>query len=274
MVEGTLVDMIEARADADGNWHMTVNELIDALQIDIPDIYRRLYERRDMLDTIAPVSFGPDNVFALIAAVYDDLAVGEAALARRGIYLTVDARSELADRYVSAVCEDADRHRIRSDDFTAMRRRFGDGPQTVQRYLEHYFDLDSYIEPVIDQFLESRPEMIPRIARRACRDALRLLFVRNVLSPETLLQSVIIRLRRELPGAEAAASPQYDPELRASLDDLGLSHVPSTIDELKRIYRTLMKTYHPDVNPQGLRLSQRITRAYTFVSAALRGHAT
>ena len=70
------------------------------------------------------------------------------------------------------------------------------------------------------------------------------------------------------PGAGAAgANPPTAGATMEALDVLGLSAMPASREELRSHYRTLMKTFHPDVNPRGLEMSQRITAAYAYLLA-------
>ena len=44
---------------------------------------------------------------------------------------------------------------------------------------------------------------------------------------------------------------------------------PLSAARLRAQYKELMKRYHPDVNPQGLRACQRINEAYSLLLASV-----
>jgi curved DNA-binding protein CbpA len=50
---------------------------------------------------------------------------------------------------------------------------------------------------------------------------------------------------------------------------LGLEGGTLDLRRLKSRYKTLMKIYHPDLNPQGLRRCQEINAAYSLLASGL-----
>jgi curved DNA-binding protein CbpA len=50
---------------------------------------------------------------------------------------------------------------------------------------------------------------------------------------------------------------------------LGLEGGVLDLRRLKSRYKSLMKVYHPDLNPQGLRRCQEINAAYALLAAGL-----
>ena len=262
-----LVHLIDEIADETGEWEISVNEAIRRLEADTATFYRRLYERRDAIETIAPRVFNRSNVFALAAGVCEDVSRAEEALYLSGALLSVDHRAELAQLLIDSVASDGSACRVDEAAFGAMRRLYGDR-RAVATYIEHFFVPAPYIEVAVRRFVEAHHKMIRRIATLSARESLEMLFTRHILTSEHVFARAYHRLMELIGASKRHRAQSPSPELQRALSDFGLTSFPDSADDLKVIYRSLMKTYHPDVNPSGLETSQRITRAYSLLVSA------
>ena len=267
----TLVSLIEEHCDADGSWAISIDVALRQFQINTATFYRRLYERRDMLDTIAPKMFCPQNVTSLLVGVCPDYLACEAVFHNLGILLSVDHQLELTELIVEISSRAILDHEIDRELFAGMKRRYPNSVRAISVHIEYCFDIDEYTSNAIDRFLQMHPGMHERFARFQAKRLVELLFQRHILSEELLFSSIRNRLvpddSRHARGAAGASKPirYLDPQIAEALSALGLSSLPETRADLKRVYRTLMKTYHPDVNPNGLAMSQKITHAYSLL---------
>ena len=50
---------------------------------------------------------------------------------------------------------------------------------------------------------------------------------------------------------------------------MGLDRHPHSIEQLKTTYKRLMKRFHPDLNPAGLRRCQEVNAAYALLLGTL-----
>lgn len=57
---------------------------------------------------------------------------------------------------------------------------------------------------------------------------------------------------------------EMDPETQRHLDVLGFD-APCTLEELKKRFKELIKKYHPDVNKDGLEMTQKIIASYNYL---------
>ncbi len=265
--------LIENKADKDGNWSVTIDEACDFLGLSRADFHRRLYGHRDKLHTIAPEVITRDNLFVLIAGSCDNVDECESELQRTGISLSVEDRIRLSERYLFAVSNLVENHTIDRDTFLRMVDYFGTESGAAKRYVEHFIDLEELIEPTARELVDESPGMIRHLAFRTAVEYLHLLFERNIFSPQRLLEPLIRKLlpEREETGRKETGRPgQRVSPIERAVTSLGLHRLPDTIDELRRRYRTLMKTYHPDINPRGTEITQTINSAYTLLLQELR----
>jgi hypothetical protein len=277
-----LEQLLVEKADAEGRWSIRTADALAALGVDTVDFYRRLYERRALIDSISVQTITNDNVLTLAAGAYDDLEACERQLHRRGIVCSVDHSVELASLCVEIVSDELARHRIDHATFASMLSRLSPPPRAFACYVDFYFQVDSFRERAVERFLASHPEMHPTIGRTSAARTLDLLFTRHIIDIGTLFAPLYDRLTRRNGGVGAGGSTRSradgtyrpsraEPEtVREALAVFGLSQLPPTPIELKRTYRALMKTFHPDVNPAGLATSQRITKAYASLELAFR----
>ena len=267
MDPGRLVTLIESVADDDGNWSLPIEATLERLEIDRVAFYRQVYTSRREVETISPDQFGPENLHTLIVGICDDPPACEREVFRRGICFSVADRREISDLYVEETLLRVAAHPIDTETLSGMRRVRGDR-EAIDLYIDHFWKPKSLIDEVASAFVGRRPEMVGQIAVGTARRVLEELFARHLLSQATLFAGLRERLLAEC-GIGGQKEAETDPALEGALSDLGLVEMPQDSGDLKRFYRTLMKTYHPDVNPTGLEMSQRITRAYSLVAACM-----
>ena len=173
------------------------------------------------------------------------------------------------------------RMKFQSDDFAAMLRTFGSiVSRARQTYLAHYFDLEDLRRRAARRYCAGREFTIPELALRNADGVLRFLFAKHILRAESIFGS----LHDAFVAAAVRAGYADEPprrERRATRDTvpaaadqarraMGLGAEPLTLERLKSRYKQLMKRFHPDVNPSGLRRCQEINVAYSTLVATTR----
>ena len=255
-----LVDLILAHSDADGGYQIPINTVLRSFGVEMSTFYQKLYQRRDIAVTIAPDSVETDNLRLLAPCLGVDEKQFVLDLNEIGVLLSVDHQLELVETIIDAAIRDQRSHHIDEELFEGMRRRYPDVRRAATCYMEYCFDTELYKSHAAETFLATHPRMHPIVARQSVARLIDLLFTRHILTEEMLYDDI---LRRLLSTADETRDfDAMEPEIADALSALGLSTLPDSNADLKRVYRTLMKTYHPDVNPGGLAMSQRITHAY------------
>lgn len=222
----------------------------------------------------------------------------EAAFTDSGVFLPHDRRLELMANFMAVVQHEARQHQIDQDTFVAMLLHFKSFEQSFQTYIEEFFDLEAAMEKTA-RFYRRTCEL-PAAAFHTARNYLRLLFVRKILQIRSLFVSLrndlaelawaagFVGSKRErfytygdprgsygdprgerLGEDESRGTAAAEEAVRQALKTMQLRREDLSPSRLKQQYKRLMKRYHPDINPEGLEMSKRITSSYSVLLHAV-----
>ena len=281
-----LVAEIQRQEAAGRAWELAPGDLQRLLDLTPEQYYREIYAARMAcrplvsLD-LATERLSQDSILPLVSLLEHLCgAAAESVLERAGIFFSHDQQAEIAAEFLGAAAGTLRAHEFQSEDFTAMLRTFGSIARARQTYLDHYFDLDEVRRGAARRYCAARDFTIPELALRNAEGVLQYLFSKHVLRADSIFGSLHDaflaaaasagfadepprRERRPPPDTAAAATEQAR---RA----MGLGTEPLTLERIKSRYKQLMKRFHPDVNPNGLRRCQEINVAYSTLVAAVR----
>ena len=264
-------------------WSLRAYELRGLLGLGSAEFARRLYaaqaagNRLVGLDTVGG-SFSQSNVGELVSLL--ELFCGrgvEEPLERAGIFFPQPEQVEIMSCFLGEAGEALARHLLEAEQFSAMLRAFGSFERARGVYCEEYFPLEELMERAAQRYCAGRSFGLPGLARANARRLLEFFFRKHVLETESLFASLYERLHEQAvregyaeraPEQEQRAGALDTPVLRARRL-LGLEGGTLDLRRLKSRYKTLMKIYHPDLNPQGLRRCQEINAAYSLVASGL-----
>ncbi len=260
----SLLELFDAQVRETGTFEISVEELCRYLDIPIVDAFRNLYTSAPGISGYVPHRFTPDSMTEL-AQLIDRFSGFDAhrVVHSCGALLDSEDQSELAAVYVDTVNSVLAAHTPQTEEFNDMCRHFRTPRRAFAVYLDHFFNPKDLYDKTVETFLASRSYTFPHMARYIVERRLDLLFERNILSFESLCEPLFERLT----GRKTQPEPQ-DANSEA-LRTLGLDSLPSDRQSLRLHYKTLMKTYHPDINPQGLEMSKKINTAYAELLAIL-----
>ena len=286
-----LIARIRREEEAGGAWSLASDEIREILGIEPRDFYRKIYSA-DMSGhpliglSAADEMFSQDNIWEFVALV--ELFCGsetERRLQEAGVFFTHPEQLEIMGTFVIAASQAVRQHSVDREQFSAMLAAFGGFDRARRCYLDEHFDLESLIEVAVARYCDGRTFGVPELARRNVRWLLRYFFQKHVLEPRDLFAGVSAALfeqavREGYEEAPKAGGPGTGPG-RASGDGavqpsaleqargvMELDGRPVTLAVLKSQYKRLMKRYHPDLNPAGLRRCQEINAAYSLLLTA------
>ncbi|NBF39630.1 MAG: hypothetical protein GVY14_04385 [Spirochaetes bacterium] len=252
--------------------------------------------------------FRQENVGELVTLLeLFEGSTAEQELEHAGIFFSHETRFEITSRLLRRAGEAAAAHTVDRSAFEAMLDRLGSYRRARGCYLDEYFSLAALIADTAREYVELAGYREPDLAAANVRDLLEQYFSRHVLERETVLAAVCIALfeiavevgavrrpedewaeeererrerdrrdREHFDGAgerrgagERARGRGADPLRRArEVMELETDDDALSTSYLKAQYKALMKRYHPDVNPGGLRACQRINEAYSLLLAS------
>ena len=259
----SLLESIDTCLSHSGEFEITLEKLCKRLGISPVDAYRVLYMSASELSGYVPEHFGLDNmnVLALFLSRFSDTDV-EKTFHAAGSTLSSDDFSELAALFYDSASDVIDSHTPRKEEYNQMCSRFK-RRRAFEVYKDYFFDVDSILEQTVSQFMAGRKCEFPNLSRSSVKRGLSLLFQQHIIS----ISAIFERLYERLNGESSRSTPATQRNTPA-LQALGLTRPPANREELRLHYKTLMKTYHPDINPDGLEMSKKINAAYAELLAS------
>ena len=256
------------------------------LGLDSASFHRRLYaaeragHRLVGLDSAAG-SYSQENVGELVSLLELFCGPGvEGELERAGIFFSHPEQLELMSAFLGAAGEALAAHRIEESEFSSMLAVFRGFERARQVYREQYFPIPDLKAEAVRRFCSARSFEMPELAQANARGLLEFFFRKHVLDAEGLFAPLYERLREQAVREGWAEPPPREedrggrrvealtPAARARRL-MGVEGGALDMARLKSRYKVLMKIYHPDLNPQGLRRCQEINAAYALLAAAL-----
>ncbi len=278
-----------AELEASGRaWSLRAFELRGLLGLSSADFHRRLYaaqaagNRLVGLDSVGG-RFSQENVGELVCLLELFCGPGvEQPLQRAGIFFPQPEQVEIMGCFLGEAGEALARHRLEEEQFSAMLRAFGSFERAREVYREEYFPLGELLERSVVRYCAGLSFGLPALGRANVRRLLEFFFRKHVLETESLFASLYERLHEQA-VREGYAEPRLEEGRAGRRPDRRQANTPAqrarrllgleggTLDlrRLKSRYKTLMKIYHPDLNPQGLRRCQEINAAYALLASGL-----
>lgn len=289
-----LIERIRAQEQTGKSWNLRAAEVRHLLGVDPADFYRRIYAAERAGNRLVGLStagerYCQENIGELVSVL--ELFCGrevERQLYEAGIFLPYTEQQELMGIFLNVAAEAVRSHRLETGDFSAMLRAFGGFERARRVYREQYFPMESLTAEAVRRYGSTRVFAIPDLALANAGRILQLFFRKHLLEPEDLFAPLFERLREQavLEGYERRpeSSGQSGARSRAAWGAgrkvpatparkarcaMGLDGGPLDLTLLKRRYRELIRIYHPDINPEGLRRCQEINAAYSLLAAGL-----
>jgi hypothetical protein len=272
-------------------WSLRASELRGLLGLGTADFHRRLYAAQQAgnrlvgLDSVGG-SFSQDNVGELVSLLELFCGPGvEQPLEQAGIFFTQPEQVQIMGCFLGEVGEALARHRLEEAQFSAMLAVFHRYERAREVYREEFFPLEELVERAASRYCAGRSFGLPELARVNVRRLLEFFFRKHVLEAESLFAFLYAQLHEQAAregyaerpprpegreGRRLAGGQADTPALRARRL-LGLEGGTLDLRRLKSCYKSLMKIYHPDLNPQGLRRCQEINAAYALLASGLAG---
>jgi hypothetical protein len=271
-------------------WSLGAVEIRDLLGVSSEQFYRRIYQAEKSEHPLislaaATASYSQENIWEFVALI--ELFCGaetEARLERAGIFFSHPEQMEILGVFLQESAAALRCHQVDTDQFSAMLRTFGRFERARDVYIGEYFPLQTLVERAATVYCDQRNFTIPELARANVKQLLRFFFQKHVLEMGSIFALLTVRLLREAAAqgyakAEEQAEEQTGeehgkaeisaPKLQSARRAMNLEGRTLSLGLLKSRYKRLMKIYHPDINPKGLRRCQEITAAYSLLLSSL-----
>ena len=268
-VPGVLIAEIERQIVTTGGWSISSESLCSMCGIQIVDYYRGLYSVDTRNGRTIPNALNGETVLDVLEFLesYFGPEVRD-IFSKNGVYFDYEIAHELSAQCVEGLSLSIKNHSPDIGTYEQMLKRYRRHDVAFETYRGYFFNTESILEDSIGRFVANHSFSNTLIAQFTAKATVNGLITRNVISISMLFLRLAAVLRRATdPSANAEEEHTESPILKEFLKIMGFRHPPDNIATLRRQYKALMKTYHPDINPTGLELSQKINEAYGYLIA-------
>ena len=285
-----VIDRIRDMVSSGQPWSLSAEEIRELLGVNNEDFYRRIYAAASGDHPLISLSaatgkYSQENIWEFVALI--ELFCGgetETRLEKAGIFFTHPEQLEILGIFLAEAAGTVRRHEVDAEEFSAMLRAFERYDRARDVYLEEYFPLADLIRGAAAVYCSDRSFGIPDLAEANAKRLLRFFFQKHVLEVRSVFAVLIDQLLRQAAAegyfAEQEASRRNREQPDAELQDrssvlqrarrsMDLEGRALTLPLMKAQYKRLMKIYHPDINPKGLRRCQEITAAYSLLLSSM-----
>ncbi len=294
-----IINEIKSTANKKGYWALSSQRLIELTKI-VPYKFRTyLTKTKKMVNMPSGKDMftnnNPEDLICLLEVIYGHCI--EDKFSKAGIFIPHKTRIVLNELLLNNINKAVNNHNINTEDFEAMLYGTDLFKEAKNIYYDEEFNIDGFIKETCDQFLAKNNYQIVILAKNNILLYLKSLFDRNILSKQIIFYSLEGRLKefaksKNLYKQENVyekethqnrqfkthsyshnnkkkhrhkQSPYIDKsDKERAKQIMGLCGDPDA-KTIKKKYKELMKIYHPDVNPRGLEMSQKINCAYSIL---------
>lgn len=259
--------------------------------MELEDFYTRIEQSRSPLVNFATHEYGHTNIGSLITLL-EDIGYDDAPRIfwEAGLFIPYDIQIELQETVIELVSREKSLHSIDFMSFESMFNTFGNFPSALDVYLDEFFPWEHLRDEAAELVIESHPETTGELLRPYMVGLAEQLFRKGYVPYRDLFSDIFLELRQYLIIHGLISDPDFDEtrsrggsesgrsrtsedafsdrriEKRRALALFGLSEVQAANPaQVKRRYKQLMKTYHPDINPMGLEKAKEINTAYLLL---------
>lgn len=258
-------------------WYIPVEKIISALNIRKEDYYRIFYNLRNEVHFSSRAAAGfnethADSLIQLLSKILKIEGISE-EFAKNGIYFDDNYLAELQISLKENIQTRLARHELDRELLLLLSSATLDFDDAFDSYFDDKFNFERIVENGISDFIE-----LKSIQNDYGADV----FLKNHIF--SILNTKVFHLReitkeyrdrayydlfgtfRKKPKKKKSVSvfQEMDPETQRHLDVLGFD-APCTLEELKKRFKELIKKYHPDVNKDGLEMTQKIIASYNYL---------
>ncbi|XDD49872.1 J domain-containing protein [Leptospira sp. WS92.C1] len=258
-------------------WFLPVEKIIAALNIRKEDYYRIFYDLRNEVHFSSRAASGfnetqADSLIQLLSKILKIEGIGD-EFAKSGIYFDDNYLSELQISLKENIQHRLERHELDRELLLLLSSATIDFEDAFDSYFDDKFSFERIVENGVSDFME-----LKSIQGDFGADVFLKNHIFSILNTKVFYLREITREYRDRAYYElfgtfrkkpkkkktVSVFQEMDPETQRHLDVLGFD-APCTLEELKKRFKELIKKYHPDINKDGLEMTQRIITSYNFL---------
>lgn len=260
-------------------WQLNPIEIQCCLGLTPEEYYTQVYQ--GTIDDCPMISlsnatdvFSQESVNELVALL--ELLCGPkamSALEKAGIFFSHERQIELMEEFFTTAIQAVKNHEFQRDTFSAMIDTFVEFSQATKTYIKHHFNLDDICNRVVTAYCSKNKFTIRGLAIKTASSLLNFLFLKHIIKSDTIfmcLDDDFLSTAKTKGYTTQSHSENYEPVNNISPHQnarqiLGIESASISRKQLRIKYKNLIKHFHPDINPSGLRRCQEINAAYSIL---------
>ena len=261
----------EIASDSDAcKWFVSSQTIADILKITKEEYYRKYYHFKTDHPKSSGIKGFSENEIDLLISFLNQLLPGEnieKAFREYGIYFDEESKHDLLELFKRLVEESLNTHKLDKELLLLLASSTRNFDDSIDSYLLSKFDRELFIQKTVAVYIQSN-----NIFTENNSDFYLTNFLEDYLSRRPKIWVKITEEFRErsyydLYGKfrekrkKKVRKTSSNPEIKALLEFFDLE-LEFSLDDLKKNFKALLKKYHPDVNKNGLEMTQTIIKNY------------
>ena len=257
----------------DNKWYISSDKLAELIDLPKEEFHKRLYHYRADFKYKSGIhgGFNEADGDALCSILGKILNINGMTrkFSESGIYFHESILSELRDFFVSRFSLFLEKHQTDLELLLLLSSATLNFDDAYETYLDEKLEMEDFIRRVVDAFTEGQAIDTAYSADRFLMKYLHSLLDKNVISFAKITSEHRDRLYYELYGrirTEQKKKKKKNPSRLEFLLDFFSLDEGSDIEAVRKRYKELLKEYHPDVNRNGLEMTQKIIAYFKELS--------
>lgn len=257
---------IEEQIRSTNSWSISPERLCDLCDLPLIEYYRGLYNESQSHGVPTPGALNTKTVQDVLPFLESNFGPTiRRVFYGKGVLFDFERTHDLSAACIEGISEAIDAHSPEVETYQQMLSRFKRHDIAFETYRSYFFQTDTILCEGIGSFLAQNGLADSPIAKFTAGFTVEQYIARNAISIPDLFSRLAATLRHAVDPSAHGNQTTEAPIHREHLKIMGLEQMSPSKAALRRQYKVLMKTYHPDVNPAGLKMCQRINEAYGFL---------
>lgn len=267
-----LLEEISSLSDS-RDWHLSFGQIQAIIPFEKTDFYRFLYSRSkyDLFNSIDTDGFNEENLHVLIEFLSETRSTEISnSFYHAGYYFSESDLSHWVEFFTSVSMSKIQNHKIDEELFDISMAGCSSRKVGIEFYIDSIIDINDLIKFAIPIYLAKYKVENNGFSQKILKNHIQYSIKSRIIKIEYLYSRLSEKLSYKFSNNGSLSGPEEVLELDNAINEF-LSKVnkgraeKENLDHLKVRYKSLMKKFHPDVNPNGSALSKKLNEIYSKI---------
>ena len=269
-----LIEEIGSLTDS-RDWHLSFGQIQAIIPFEKTDLYRFLYSRSkyDLFNSIDADGFNEENFHVLIEFLSETRSNEISKLFyHAGYYFSESDLSHWIEFFTSVSMSKIHNHKIDEELFDISMAGCSSRKIGIEFYIDSIIDVNDLINFAIPIYLTKYNVENHSFSHKVLKNHIQYSLKSRIIKIEYLYRSLSEKLSYKFNNCNSLSGPEEVLELENGIYEF-LAKVNNgkaekeNLNHLKLRYKSLMKKFHPDINPNGTALSKKLNEIYSKIQS-------